>query len=75
MSRKSSVLSAVTVLIMAIASSPLAIAGDSEIEAFAQQPIMQDARLSPDGTHIAFLSSLQGRYHVVIERFKPDFER
>lgn len=53
----------------------IAIASPPSAEVFAQQPIMTGARLSPDGTRVAFLSSLQGRYHLVIERFKPDFQR
>jgi dipeptidyl aminopeptidase/acylaminoacyl peptidase len=36
---------------------------------------MTGASLSPDGTHVAFLSSLDGRYQVVIEQFKPGFHR
>jgi dipeptidyl aminopeptidase/acylaminoacyl peptidase len=44
-------------------------------EIFAQQPVMTGASLSPDGTQVAFLSSLQGRYHLVIERFSPEFSR
>lgn len=75
MIKSASVLSTAVVFIAAFALQSLAFADNSKIEAFAQQPIMQDAHLSPDGTHVAFLSSLQGRYHVVIERFKPDFER
>ena len=75
MSTKYSRLGRVFVASVILALPSLAFAASPQIEAFAQQPIMQDARLSPDGTQIAFLSSLQGQYHVVIERFKPEFER
>ncbi len=56
--------------------SAIGVAADTgDVELFAQQPIMVAASLSPDGTQLAFLSSLNGRYHVVIERFKPEFSR
>jgi dipeptidyl aminopeptidase/acylaminoacyl peptidase len=48
---------------------------DELIQQYARQPIMIGAQLSPDGTRIAFLSSLQGRYHLVIEQFEPEFTR
>jgi dipeptidyl aminopeptidase/acylaminoacyl peptidase len=50
-------------------------ADEAPAEFFAQQPIMTGAQLSPDGQRIAFISSLQGRNHIVIERFKPGFSR
>jgi dipeptidyl aminopeptidase/acylaminoacyl peptidase len=53
----------------------IAVASPPSAEVFAQQPIMTGAGLSPDGTRVAFLSSLKGRFHLVIERFKPDFQR
>jgi len=51
------------------------LANEADVDAFAQLPIMTAATMSPDGTRVAFLSALNGRYHVVIERFRPEFER
>jgi len=59
--------------IMLSLNAPAAIADD--VDLYAQQPLMVGASLSPDGTQVAFLSSMKGRYHVIIERFKPDFSR
>lgn len=61
--------------LLAITLSATTAASDAQTELFAQQPIMVGAHLSPDGTQIVFMSSLQGRYHVVIERFAPTFSR
>lgn len=61
-------------LVAGFLSGPVA-AEPVPLEWFAQQPIMTGARLSPDGTRIAFLSSLKGRYHVVVEQFSPVFTR
>jgi dipeptidyl aminopeptidase/acylaminoacyl peptidase len=65
-----------TAVVMTAISLMAANAGVADdVELYAQQPIMTGASLSPDGTQVAFLSSMQGRYHVVIERFKPTFSR
>ena len=45
------------------------------MELFAQLEGMKDPHLSPDGTQVAFLSAIAGRYHIVIERFSPGFSR
>ncbi len=43
------------------------------LEAFAQLPLMQNAKLSPDGSHIAFFYPIKGRNHIVIQPvFNPD---
>ena len=47
----------------------------SQVELFAQLDSMKGPHLSPDGTQIAFLSAIGGRFHVVIERFSPTFSR
>lgn len=63
-------------VILALQSLPAsATSADAELQVFSQLPQMTDARLSPDGTQVAFISALNGRYHVVIERFKPEFSR
>ena len=58
-----------------IAAAQAPRASDVLAETFAQLPIMAGAQLSPDGNSIAFLSSLQGRIHLVIERFRPTSNR
>lgn len=45
------------------------------VELYAQLPAIVDPQLSPDGTQVAFLGLIDGRYHVVIERISPAFER
>ncbi len=42
-------------------------AADLPLEAFAQLSQMQDAELSPDGTHIAYLFPFDGRNHIVMQ--------
>ncbi|MFK8028754.1 MAG: alpha/beta hydrolase family protein [Gammaproteobacteria bacterium] len=41
--------------------------GELPLEAFAQLPLMQDAELSPDGSHVAFFYPLKGRNHLIIQ--------
>ncbi len=63
-------------ILSALGLAPTAgLADEADVDAFAQLPIMTAATMSPDGTRVAFLSALNGRYHVVIERFRPEFER
>lgn len=64
-----------TALVLACLVADDVFADEAPAEFFAQQPIMTGAQLSPDGQRIAFISSLQGRNHIVIERFKPGFSR
>ena len=66
-------LSAATLFLLLSAS--LTAADDSQLQRFAQLKQMTGAHLSPDGTQVAFLSAVSGRYHVVIERFSPSFSR
>jgi acetyl esterase/lipase len=61
-----------------LAQSPLAIDPASlspapvlPVKVFAQLPRMNSVELSPDGTHIAFLRPLNGRFHVFIRPLEP----
>ena len=65
----------VALIMLATTCFSPSVANDSHVELFAQQPIMTRAQLSPDGTRVAFMSSLQGRFHLVIEQFTPEFSR
>lgn len=44
---------------------------DIPIDTFAQLPMMDGARLSPDGTHLAYLRPHQGRTHLAVEDLSP----
>lgn len=66
----------IVALILGLAASALAEEpSKSPVELFAQLESMKGPHLSPDGTQIAFLSAIGGRFHVVIERFSPTFSR
>jgi dipeptidyl aminopeptidase/acylaminoacyl peptidase len=41
---------------------------DIPIDAFAQLPAMRNMRLSPDGTHLAYIRPSKGRWHLVIQK-------
>ncbi|MGI9261848.1 MAG: alpha/beta fold hydrolase [Woeseiaceae bacterium] len=42
------------------------------IDAFAQLPAMQSAEISPDGSHLAYISPSSGRGHLIIQRLVSD---
>ncbi len=48
---------------------------DDHVELYAKMPVMMGARLSPDGAKVAFLSSVDGRKHLIIEHLHPEFRR
>jgi len=50
-----------------MATSGAAVAKEMPVEAFAALPSFSQARLSPDGTKIAYSVSLKGRKHVVVQ--------
>lgn len=51
-----------------IATEPASI----PVEVFAQLPVMTEAALSPDGSHISYLRPINGRNHLVIQALASD---
>lgn len=45
---------------------------DIPLEAFAQLPVMQQAVVSPDGSHLAYIRPINGRGHLVIQTLELD---
>lgn len=41
--------------------------GAISVEKFAQLPVMTDAELSPDGTHLAYIRPIKGRKHLIVQ--------
>jgi len=61
------------VLVQPVSAQQSASPENVPLEAFAQLPRMQDPMLSPDGTHLAYIRSIRGRGHLVIqELFKEN---
>jgi len=48
-------------------AAPAAKPADIPVAAFAQLPVMRSPRLSPDGSHLAYLRPVDGRAHLVIQ--------
>jgi len=49
-----------------VAVSPAAVAAPPQVEAYGMLPLLEGAKLSPDGTMVAFLSSVQGHRCLII---------
>lgn len=43
--------------------------GDIPLESFAQMPMVQNVRISPDGTHFSYLRPIEGKQALVIQNF------
>ena len=62
---------ALLALTVAVSANTASRSSDIPVDTFAQLPVMDGAKLSPDGTHLAYLRPHQGRTHLAIEDLSP----
>ena len=62
---------ALLALTVAVSANTASRSSDIPVDTFAQLPVMDGAKLSPDGTHLAYLRPHHGRTHLAIEDLSP----